>query len=180
MDQDTLTEILANVLTTSDKWRGEVERNRLLQDTLEDLLEEELFQSMLEKMLVPKFEDTYIPHFRAIELICALRDLIRQMCNKMLERTSFELALEDLELELNDEIGSSKEIDCSQSLDQAMAEIERLGTLYKENPQFAARLEKFRLLVLPVSVTQDEIPRYQVLTIKNVRPQRNRWTGQKK
>lgn len=179
MDQNTLTEILANVLTTSDKWRGEVARNRLLQNTLEELLNEELFQSMLEKMLIPKFEDTYIPHFRAIELICALRDLIRQMSNKMLEKTSFDFTLEELELELTDEIGSNKEIDCSQSLDQALAEINRLGTLYKENPQFAVRLDKFRLLVLPLSVTLDEIPRYQVLTIKNIRPPRSRWKGKK-
>jgi hypothetical protein len=179
MDQETLTDILASILTTSDKWQNEVERNVLLQNTIEELFSEELFQSVLEKMLLPKFEDTYIPHFRAVELICAIRDLIRQMCNKMLERSAFDLELEDLELELTDELGTSPEIDCSQSLDQAVSEVERLGSFYNENPQFAHRLDKFRLLIVPVSLTKDDITRYQILTIKNIRPPRSRWKGKK-
>ncbi|MBN2289717.1 MAG: hypothetical protein JXQ83_10330 [Candidatus Glassbacteria bacterium] len=177
MDQETLTEILASMLATSDKWRGEVERNVLLQNTLEELFSEEVFQGLLARMLLPKFEDTYIPHFRAVELICTIRDLIRQMCHKQLERSSFDLELEDLELELNDEFGLSTEIGCSLDSGQALAEIERLGSLYKENPQFAARLDKFRLLVLPVSVSQDGDTRYQILMIKNVRSPRSRWKG---
>ncbi len=179
MDQETLTDILASILTTNEKWRSEVERNVLLQNTIEELFSEELFQGILEKMLLPKFEDTYIPHFRAVELICAIRDLIRQMYNKMLERSSFDLELEDLELELTDELGTSTEIDCSQSLDQALSEVERLASLYNEKPQLAARMDKFRLLIVPVSLIQDEITKYQILVIKNIRPPRSRWQGKK-
>jgi len=179
MDQETITDILASILTTSEKWRSEVGRNVLLQNTIEELFSEELFQSILEKMLLPKFEDTYIPHFRAVELICAIRDLIRQMCKKMLERSSFDLELEDLELKLTDELGTSTEIDCSQSLDEALSEVERLASLYNEKPQLPARLDKFRLLIVPASLTQDEITRYQILVIKNIRPPRSRWQGKK-
>lgn len=179
MDQETLSDILASILTTNDQWRSEVERNVLLQNTIEELFSEELFQSILEKMLLPKFEDTYIPHFRAVELICAIRDLIRQMLNKMLERSSFDLELKDLELELTDELGTSTEIDCTQSLDQVLPEVERLANLYQEKPQLAARMDKFRLLIVPVSHTQDDITRYQILIIKNIRPPRSRWQGKK-
>ena len=177
MDQEILTDILANILTTDDRWQHEVESNVLLQNTLEELFSEESFQVLLEKRLLPKFEDTYIPHFRAVELICAIRELIRQVCKEGMERSSFDRELKDLDLELTDEIGTSTELDCGQSLDQSLSEVESLANLYKEDPQFAARLDKFRLVILPVSITRDGIIGYQVLVIKNIRPPRSRWKG---
>jgi len=179
MNQETLSDILASILTTDDKWRQEVESNLMLQNTLEELFSEELFQRVLEKMLLPKFQDTYIPHFRAIELICTIRDLIRQVCKDEMERSSFDLTLQDLELELTDEIGTSKDIECSQSLNEALAEVERLAGLYKENPHFNARLDKFRLIVVPASVTREGTTGFQLLAIKNTRPPRSRWKGRK-
>ena len=76
MEKDQLAEILAQILTSDDKWRGEVERNMMLQKTLEELFNGKVFQQLLSRLIIPKFQDTYIPHFRAIELICALRDVV--------------------------------------------------------------------------------------------------------
>ena len=64
MDQESLTVILTQVLTSDAKWCGEVERNSLLQEMIDQLFQDEIFQILLEHQIFAKFQDTNLPHFR--------------------------------------------------------------------------------------------------------------------
>lgn len=176
IDNETLSDILARILGTSKKWQHEVEHNLLLQETLEELFEDQVFQILLEHSILPKFQDTYVPHFRAIELICALRDLVRQMYETSTEDSKMALELEDLQFEINQEFDTSGKINIDQSLDFALEQARRFSNLYQKDQQFAARIDKFRLLVLPLRASKNGAERYQVLVLKNIRPPRNQWT----
>ncbi|HUU27914.1 MAG TPA: hypothetical protein VM123_08880 [archaeon] len=176
MDQETLADILAQILTTNEKWRQEVERNVLLQNTIEDLFTDQVFQDLLENLVLPKFEKTNIPHFRAIELICSFRELARQLHEGNASQATVDRELEELMFKVNDKWGTGTGIDVSQSPAAALKEAERIVRLYKEDPQFTARLDRFRLLVLPLSVSEGNSKFCQILVLENIRPPRNQWS----
>jgi len=159
MDRETLTVILAQVLTTNQKWQDEVERNVLLQNTIEDLFNDEVFHVLLEHRVFPKYKKTNFPHFRAVELICACRELARQVHEGSADKSEC-----DRELELS----------------EAISEAERIAELYKNDRQFAARLDRFRVLVLPLSITVDDKRSCQILILENIRPPRNVWTRRRR
>lgn len=176
MEKDQLAEILAQVLTSDNKWRGEVERNMMLQKTLEELFNGKVFQQLLSRLIIPKFQDTYIPHFRAIELICALRDVVSQLYeNNKLDSQNFNRELEELQFEVSDEYEISKELTLDLSLEQAIQQADEVINLYKNDSKFSTRLDKFRLLVLPLNYSSNGIEKYQVLVLKNIRPPRQRF-----
>lgn len=177
MEEQRVVDILANVLASNDKWRDEVESNIILQNTLEELFGDLVFIEMLDKGLVPKFQKTYIPHFRAVELILAVREVVRQMYEEHTGIDAVERQLEDFQLKVTDKYTLGAEIDVSRPLQIVLKDVERLYEHYRENPQFAARLDIFRLLVLPLSVERNGDRQYQLMVIENIRPPRQAWAA---
>ena len=180
MDRETLTVILAQVLTTNQKWQDEVERNVLLQNTIEDLFNDEVFHVLLERGVFPKYKNTNFPHFRAVELICACRELARQVYEGSADKSECDRELEEVTFKINDNWGTGKELDASQPVPEAISEAERLAKLYENDRQFAARLDRFRVLVLPISITVDDKISCQILILENIRPPRNVWTRRRR
>ena len=180
MDREELTAILTQVLTSDERWWHEVERNVMLQKNIDDLFNCELFQLFLEYGVLPKFKDTNLPHFRAIELICAFRELAAQIHEGGADHALVERELEDLELRFTDKWGTGTRIEINQELPAALSEAKRIVQLYQEEPQFSARLDRFRLLVLPLCIKTKEKKLYQKLIAENTRPPRRAWTPGKK
>ena len=176
MEKDQLAEILAQVLTSDAKWRGEVERNMMLQKTLEELFNGKVFQQLLSKLIIPKFQDTYIPHFRAIELICALRDVVSLLYEQnKLDSQELNRELEELQFEISDEYDVDSELTLDLSVEQAIQQANQVIELYKNDSKFSTRLDKFRLLVLPLNYSNNGVEKYQILVLKNIRPPRQRY-----
>lgn len=180
MDRETITVILAQVLTSNQKWQQEVERNVLLQNTIEDLFTDEVFQVLLEHGVFPKFENTSLPHYRAIELICVCRELARQVQEGGADKSACDRELEDVMFKITDKWGTGSEMDVSQTLSEAISEADRIAELYRNDRQFATRLDRFRLKVLPLCVTVDNNSSYQILILENVRPPRSSWIRKRK
>ena len=180
LDQETLTVILAQVLTSNEKWQQEVERNSMLQRTIDDLFSDEVFQVLLENRVLPKFEDTYLPHFRAIELICTFRELAQQMGESSEKDSTLDRELEELMFTINDSWGSTLRFELNLGPAEAFAEAQRIAGLYKENAQFAARVDRFRLIVAPLCRENNGSRDYQLLIFENVRPLRNAWALKQK
>ena len=177
MDQNKLVELMAGILASDNKWRGEVEANIMLQNSLEELFVDPLFQRLMELRLIPKFQKTYIPHFRAVELILAVREAVRQMYEDGAGNPQVERQLDDFQLKTTDKFRHSGAIDVNGSLEKTLEEAAELAGLYHDDPQFSARLDNFRLLVLPLSVERDGSDnRYQLLVLENIRPPRKAWT----
>ncbi len=177
MEENQVIDILANVLASNDKWRKEVESNIILQNTLEELLSDQVFVEMLQHGLIPKFQTTFLPHFRAVELILAVREVVRQMYEEKAEPAMVDRQLEDFQLKLTDKYEMSAEIDVKSGVQGALKDFERLHALYRDNPQFSARLDNFRLLVLPLEVERDGETLYQLLVLENIRPPRQAWAA---
>ncbi|OGG05923.1 MAG: hypothetical protein A3F83_04965 [Candidatus Glassbacteria bacterium RIFCSPLOWO2_12_FULL_58_11] len=175
LDQETLTVILAQVLTSNEKWQLEVERNIMLQKTIDDLFSDEVFQVLLENRVLAKFEDTYVPHFRAIELICTFRELAHQLGESSADKSILDRELEELMFTINDSWGTSPRFELNLGPAAALAEAGRIAGLYSENAQFAARVDRFRLVVAPLCREIKGSRVYQLLILENVRPPRNAW-----
>ena len=175
LDQETLTIILAQVLTSNEKWQKEVERNMMLQRTIDDLFSDEVFQVLLEGRVLPKFEDTYLPHYRAIELICTFRELAQQLGEGSANDSTKDRELEELMFTINDSWGSSPRFELNLEPAGALAEAKRIAGLYTENAQFAARIDRFRLVVAPLCRENKGSRVCQLLILENVRPPRNAW-----
>ncbi|MCE5270902.1 hypothetical protein LLH00_06415 [bacterium] len=177
MEENQVIDILANVLASNDKWRKEVESNIILQNTLEELFSDPVFVELLQHGLIPKFQKTYLPHFRAVELILAVREVVRQMYEENAEAVTVDRQLEDFQLKITDKFELHAEIDVKSGLQGALKDLERLHALYRDNPQFSARLDIFRLLVLPLEVERDGEQLYQLLVLENIRPPRQAWAA---
>ena len=180
MDRETLTVILAQVLTTNQKWQDEVERNVLLQNTIEDLFNDEVFHVLLELGVFPKYRKTNFPHYRAVELICACRELARQVYEGSAGKSECDRELEEVTFKITGKWGTGSELEASQPLSEAISEAERMAELYKNDRQFAARLDRFRVLVLPLSITVDNNKSCQILILENIRPPRSVWTRRRR
>jgi len=175
MEQETISDILAQILSSNDKWKLEVERNILLQNTLEDLFTDEVFQILLENMVIPKYHDTLIPHFRAVELICSFRELARQAREGGADQAVVSRELEDLMFKVSDKWGTAASFEAKRNLKEGFEEAQRIARLYRGDRQFAARVDKFRLLVLPLCLKDDSSIACQILVLENIRPARNAW-----
>jgi hypothetical protein len=175
MDQETISDILAQILSTNDKWKLEVERNILLQNTLEDLFTDELFQILLENRVIPKYHDTLIPHFRAVELICSFREFARQAKEDGADQAAVDRELEDLMLKISDKWGTAASFEARQDLKEGIEEAGKIAWRYKEDPQFSTRVDKFRLLVLPLCLKGDGSGSCQILVLENIRQSRDAW-----
>ena len=175
MDRETITVILAQVLTCNQKWQQEVERNIILQRTIEDLFTDEVFHVLLAHGIFPKYKKTDLPHFRAVELICVCRELARQVHEGCTDKSVCDRELEGVLFKIHDKWGTGMELDVSRSLPEAISEAERIAELYQNDRQFTARLDRFRVLVLPLSITVDESKSYQILILENIRPPRSVW-----
>jgi len=180
MDRETITVILAQVLTANQGWQDEVERNVLLQNTIEDLFSDEVFHVLLEHGVFPKYKDTNFPHYRAIELICTCRELARQIYEGGADKSECDRELGEVFFKINDKWGTGSELDASQSVAEAIREAERIAEIYENDRQFAARLDRFRVLVLPISVKIDNNIACQILILENIRPPRSVWTRRRK
>lgn len=180
MDRESLTVILAQVLTSDQKWQEEVDRNVILQNTIEDLFSDEIFHVLLEHEVFPKFEDTGLPHYRAIELLCVCRELARQIYEGSTDKSECDRELGEVMFKITDKWGTGSEVDVSQTLPEAVSEAGRIAALYKNNRQFSARLDRFRLLVLPLCITVDEKSSCQLLILENIRPPRSVWTRKRR
>lgn len=180
MDRENLTSVLVQVLTSDEKWQAEVERNVMLQKTIDNLFNDPVFQVLLENRVLPKFQDTNIPHFRAIELICSIRELGNQLMEGAADRASITRDLEDLEFRINDKWGTTPSFELNLTEPAAIAEAGRLAKLYQNEPQFTARLERFRLLAVPLSAANGSNRSCQVVLLENIRPPRSAWARQRK
>ncbi|HLA40821.1 MAG TPA: hypothetical protein VJ417_12540 [Candidatus Glassbacteria bacterium] len=180
MDRESLTTALVQVLTSDEKWQAEVERSVMLQKTIDDLFNDSVFQVLLEHGALPKFMDTNIPHFRAIELICSLRELVHQLEEGAADQASILRDLEDFEFQINDKWGTTPNLELNLTEQAAVAEASRLANLYKNEPQFSARVERFRLLAVPLSAGNESNRSYQVVLLENIRPPRSTWKRQRK
>ncbi|MBW7995557.1 MAG: hypothetical protein FVQ81_03075 [Candidatus Glassbacteria bacterium] len=176
MDKENLTVILAQVLTSDDKWQQEVERNFLLQKTIDELFSDRLFHVLLENHMLPKKDDTSLPHFRAIELICTFREISNQLAEGAVDEAGLQRELEELYFRLSDKYNASGSLELDMSFSEAMMEVERYAGLYKAEPQFTTRLDRFRLLVVPLCSGGDEDSRRcQVVLLENIRSPRSAW-----
>lgn len=177
MDREKLTVILAQILTSDEKWQQEVERNVLLQKTIDSLFSDPVFQVLLENEVLPKFNDTHLPHYRAIELICTFRELSAQIAEGVLSMNNIERELEDLQLKVCRDWDAADSFELELTEQEAIAEARRFAELYDEDRQFAARLDRFRLIAAPVdSGETGDSRRCRVLLLENVRPPRNQWS----
>ncbi len=176
MDQDALSEILARILVSDERWHQEVERNQLLQETIEDLFVDPVFQRLLERGVLPRHIEQPIPHYRAIELICALRELIRQVAEGNAGYSVVERGLEDFMFRVSIQWQSADRLEATLTTEAALAEAERVAGIYEQDRKFSARLDKFRLLVVPLAITPaGGAARYQLVILENIRPPRSQW-----
>lgn len=180
MERRNLIEILAGILASDSKWRGEVDSNIMLQNALEELFSDPVFQCFLEAGLIPKFKNTYLPHFRAVELILAVREAVRQMYEENADSSQLDRQLEDFQLKISDKFGPAAEINVSADEERALEEARELVRVYREDPQFSTRIDKFRLLAIPLNVEREgDGAKYQVLVLENIRPPRQAWSAAK-
>ncbi len=176
MDRESVTVILAQILTSDEKWQHEVERNVMLQKTIDELFSNGVFHVLLENQMLPKMGDTALPHFRAVELICAFRELAVQRAEGTLDENGLERELEDLHFKLCDKYNASTSFALELSFKEAMMEAERFASLHHAEPQFATRVDRFRLLLVPLFSGGDENScRCQLVLLENVRPPRSAW-----
>ena len=180
MDRENLTTILVQVLISDEKWQAEVEQNVMLQKTIDELFADSVFQVLLEHGVLPKYSDTTIPHFRAIELICSLREMVRQLEEGGSDRAGFDRDLEDLQLRIHDKWGTSTQLELNLGEPAALAEADRIARLYHNEPQFTVRIEHFRLLVVPLKSGNGLNVKYQIIIMENIRPPRSAWSPQQK
>lgn len=176
MDRESLTVILAQILTSDEKWQQEVERNFLLQKTIDELFNDPVFQVLLENGVLPKMGDTSLPHFRAVELICAFRELANQAAEGAVDEAGMERELEELHFKICEKYNASDTFALDMDISEATREVERYVGLYRAEPQFTTRLDRFRLLVVPISSGGDsDSRRCQVMLLENIRPPRTAW-----
>lgn len=176
MDRESLTVILAQVLTSDEKWQNEVERNVMLQKTIDELFSDSVFHVLLENQMLPKKGDTALPHFRAIELICTVRELAVQIAEGALNASGIKRELEELNFKLCDKHNASDSFALELSYDETMVEVERFAGLYRTEPQFAARVDRFRLVLVPLCFGGGESSsRCQLVLMENTRSPRSAW-----
>ena len=176
MDRESLTVVLAQILTSDEKWQQEVERNFLLQKTIDELFNDPVFQVLLEHQVLPKKGETSLPHFRAIELICTFRELANQAAEGTVDEAGMQRELEELHFKICDKYNASDTFDLEMGCEEAAREAERFVGIYTTDPQFSTRLDRFRLLVVPLSSGGDQQSRRcQVMLLENVRPPRTAW-----
>lgn len=176
MDRENLTVVLAQILTSDEKWQQEVERNFLLQKTIDELFNDPVFQVLLENNVLPKKGDTSLPHYRAVELICAFRELANQAAEGVLDGAGMQRELEELHFKICEKYNASNTFTLEMDSSEAVREAERFVGLYRAEPQFTTRLDRFRLLVVPLSSGGDQDSRRcQVMLLENVRPPRTAW-----
>ncbi len=176
MDRENLTVILAQILTSDEKWQLEVERNVLLQKTIDELFFDSVFHVLLENQMLPKMGDTALPHFRAVELICAFRELAVQIAEGELDKKGIERELEELHFKMCDKYNSSGSFALELSYNEAVMEAERFAGLYRTEPQFTARMDRFRLLLVPLCSGGDkDSRRCQLVLLENTRSLRSAW-----
>jgi hypothetical protein len=176
MDRENLTVILAQILTSDTKWQQEVERNVMLQGTIDELFNDSVFQVLLEHQILPKMGDTALPHFRGIELICAFRELAVQVAEGALDKTGMDRELEDLHFKICSKYNASGSFVLEMEFNEAVMEAERFVSLYHAEPQFAARVDRFRLMLVPLCSGGDEgTRRCQLVLLENIRPPRSAW-----
>ncbi len=179
MDRESLTVILAQILTSDEKWQREVERNVMLQRTIDELFNDSVFQVLLEHQMLPKMGDTALPHFRGVELICAFRELAVQIAEGALDKTGMDRELEDLHFKFCDKYNASGSFALEMEFSEAMLEAERFASLYHAEPQLTARIDRFRLLLVPLCSGGDEgSRRCQLVLLENIRPPRSAWRRQ--
>jgi hypothetical protein len=179
MDRENLTVILAQILTSDEKWQDEVGRNIMLQRTIDELFNDSVFQVLLEQQMLPKMGDTALPHFRGVELICAFRELAVQIAEGALDESGMARELEDLHFKICDKYNSSCSFALDMGFSEALMEAERFSSLYHAEPQFTARVDRFRLLLVPLCSGGDENSRRcQLVLLENIRPPRSAWRRQ--
>ena len=179
MDRENLTVVLAQILTSDEKWQQEVERNVLLQKTIDELFNDPVFHVLLRSNILPKKGNTSLPHFRAIELICAFRELAVQIAEGAMDENGMERELEELHFKLCGKYNASDTFALEMGYNEAVMEAERYAGLYRAEPQFTARMDRFRLLLVPLSSGGDESSRRcQLVLLENIRPPRSAWRRQ--
>ena len=95
--------------------------------------------------------------------------------NNKLDSQAFNRELEELQFEVSDEYDIDSELTLDLSLEQALQQAEQVISLYKNDSKFSTRLDKFRLLVLPLNYSSEGVEKYQILVLKNIRPPRQRF-----
>jgi len=180
MDRESLTVVLAQILTSDEKWQQEVERNTLLQKTIDELFTDPVFQVLLENHAIPKMGNTNLPHFRAVELICTFRELAIQAAEGVLDENGMQRELDELFFKICEKYNASDTFELDMGSQEAVHEAERYVGLYKTDPQFSTRLDRFRLLIVPLSSGGDEQSRRcQVMLLENIREPRSAWRRKK-